>query len=157
MAELYTIKESNIHNKGVYASTFIKKGTDIIQYVGEKITKKESERRAHEWDKEARTKGFGLVYIFELNKRFDIDGNVPNNPAKYINHSCDPNCEAVNMDNEIWIVAKRDIQEGEELSYDYGYDFENYAEHECRCMSDNCIGYIVREEERPRVLELLNA
>lgn len=153
--ELYEIASSGIHQSGVFASKDIKKGQYIVEYIGEKITKKESQRRAEEWDKEARTKGFGLVYIFELNKRFDIDGNTDNNPAKFINHSCEPNCEAILDDGHIWIAAKRSIKKGDELTYDYGYDMENFLDHPCLCRRSKCIGYIVREDLRPKVKKIL--
>ena len=72
-----------------------------------------------------------------------------------MNHSCDGNCEAINDDNEIWITARRAIKKGEELLYDYGYDMEHFLDHPCKCGSDNCIGYIVREEQRRKVKKLL--
>ena len=93
----------------------------------------------------------GLVYIFELNKRYDIDGNVSYNTAKYINHSCAPNCEPEIIRGHIWIIALRNIMKGEELTYNYGYGFEDYQDHECRCGSDNCIGYILGEEYWPKL------
>ncbi|TVP78274.1 MAG: SET domain-containing protein [Puniceicoccaceae bacterium] len=152
---LCTVKTSKIHGRGLYATADIEEGTDIIQYVGEKISKKESTRRALEWEASARKSGEGLVYIFELDKKYDIDGRLGDNPARYMNHSCDGNCEAINYDGEIWIVARRDIKEGEELVYDYGYDMEHFLDHPCKCGSGNCIGYIVREDQRPKVKKLL--
>ena len=152
---LYELRNSGIHNNGLFAARDIRKGEYIIEYVGEKITKAESERRALEWDKHARTRGHGLVYIFELNKRYDIDGNVDDNPAKFINHSCEPNCEAINTRGRIWIVATRDIPQGEELGYDYGYDLEHFLDHHCLCGKNACVGYIVRADLRKRVKQLL--
>lgn len=148
---------SDIHGRGLYATEDIEEGTDIIQYVGEKITKKESTRRALEWEEKARETGDGLVYIFELDEKYDIDGRLGDNPARYMNHSCDGNCEAVNCEGEIWITAIRDIEKGEELVYDYGYDMEHFMDHPCRCGSDNCIGYIVREDQREKVKKLLKS
>lgn len=152
---LYKQNPSKTHGQGLYAATSIPKGTRIIEYLGEKITKYQSQLRADQWDNEARTKGFGLVYIFELNKRHDIDGNVDYNPAKYINHSCDPNCESINLRGHIWIVATKTIEEGEELSYDYGYDPEFFQDHPCLCGSIKCLGYIVRKDQRYKVKKLL--
>lgn len=148
MNKLTLIMESSIHNKGVYAREDIKKGTKIIEYIGDKLTKEESEKRADEQLAKAEKdpNHEGLVYIFELNDEFDIDGNVPENDAKYINHSCNPNCEIENDGKHIWIVAKRDIAKGEELFYNYGYDTEDFEDHPCRCGAENCIGYIVAEE-----------
>jgi len=151
------VKRSRIHGTGVYAKKDIPKGTKIIEYVGEKITKKESERRAelhlerHKKNKEEA----GAVYIFELNKKYDIDGDVPWNTAKWINHSCDPNAETMIINGHIWIIATRDIKKGEEITYNYGYDLENYEDHPCHCGAKNCVGYIVGEEHWPKLKKLL--
>ena len=72
-----------------------------------------------------------------------------------MNHSCDGNCEAINYGGEIWITACKDIKDGEELTYDYGYDMEHFLDHPCECGTDNCIGYIVREDQRKKVKKLL--
>jgi len=72
-------------------------------------------------------------YIFTLDDEHDLDGNVPWNPARLLNHSCAPNCEAELDEGRIWIIALRDIRAGEELTFNYGYDLENYREHPCRC------------------------
>ncbi len=147
-----SVKKSSIHSTGVFAYMDIFKDTNIIQYVGDKITKKESERRSEIIiSKHKDNVEHGAVYIFELNKRYDIDGHVESNTARFINHSCNPNCEAVNIDGEIWIVAMKDIDEGEELTYNYGYGFENYESHVCACLSDNCIGYILADKHWPKL------
>ncbi len=153
--KLYKVAESSIHQSGLFAAAKIKAGTDILQYVGEKISKEESTRRALEWEASARKSGEGLVYIFELDDEWDIDGREGDNPARYMNHSCDGNCEAINYEGEIWITARRDIARDEELVYDYGYDMEHFLDHPCRCGSKNCIGYIVREDQRQKVKQLL--
>ena len=155
MEKLYKKKNSSIHNQGLFAKCFISKNSRVIEYVGEKISKKESSKRALEWEESAQKTGQGLVYIFELNEKWDIDGRVGKNPARYINHSCEGNCEAVNDDGEIWIYSIKDIQEGEELSYDYGYDMEHFLDHHCLCGTKKCIGYIVREDQRMKVKKLL--
>lgn len=154
---LCKVKNSKIHGRGLYATADIEEETQIIQYVGEKITKEESTKRALEWEEQARETGEGLVYIFELDDTYDIDGRLGENPARYMNHSCDGNCEAINYDGEIWIVARKDIKKGEELVYDYGYDMEHFLDHPCLCGADNCIGYIVREDQRKKVKKLLKA
>ena len=152
---LCKIGHSSIHQKGLFATCAIKAGTDIIQYIGEKISKDESTRRALEWEVKAREIGEGMVYIFELDEDWDVDGRLGDNPARYMNHSCDGNCEAINYDGEIWIVARRDISAGEELLFDYGYDMEHFLDHPCNCGADNCIGYIVREDQRRKVKRLI--
>ena len=141
-----TVKRSRIHGAGVYAATDIPKGTRIIGYVGEKVTKAESERRARRpLDNNADNPKFGAVYLFELNKRYDIDGYVDYNTARLINHSCDPNCETENTRGRIWIIALRDIKKDEELSYNYNYAWEDYEDHECYCGTYKCVGYILNE------------
>ena len=94
-----------------FANRDIKKGEKVIRYIGDKISKSEGDRRSA-----LRIKNFlnsektGSVYIFELNKKYDIDGNVKRNKARYINHSCDPNCEVEIENNEIWISSIRKIK-----------------------------------------------
>lgn len=142
-----SIKRSRIHSKGVFAGKDIPKGTRIIEYVGEKITKVESDRRSNEqFEKAIQDKNDGAVYLFELNKRHDIDGNVPYNTARFINHSCCPNCETDIIRGKIWIIALRGIKKGAELTYNYGYDLNDYKDHKCNCGAPNCVGYILDEK-----------
>ena len=152
---LFKIDHSSIHQKGLFATCDIESGAEIVQYVGEKINKEESTRRALEWEERARKTIEGMVYIFELNEEWDIDGRLDDNIARYMNHSCDGNCEAINYDGEIWMVARRDITVGEELTFDYGYGMEHFLDHPCDCGADNCIGYIVGENQRKNVKKLL--
>ncbi len=151
--EYVEVKGSGIHHKGVFAAKFIPKGTRIIEYVGEKLTKAQSDKRADVYleENEKNPDKNGAVYIFELNKKYDIDGNVPNNPAKYINHSCDPNAETDIIRGKIWVIALRDIEKGEEITYDYCYDLDSWEDHPCRCGSKNCLGYIVGEDHRAKL------
>lgn len=144
------VKNSKVHGKGVFARKNIPEGTKVIEYVGEKLTKAQSDKRSDEQLEKAKH-GDGAVYIFELNKRYDIDGNVPWNTARLINHSCDPNCETDIVKGHIWIIALRDIKKSEELSYDYNFDIDDYEEHPCRCGSKNCVGYIVGEDHWPKL------
>lgn len=146
---------SRIHGSGVYAACAIPSGTRIIEYVGELITKKESDRRDDERIARGARGEDDCVYIFELNKRHDIDGSVAWNTARLINHSCVPSCEPQAIRGHIWIVAIRDIAEGEELSYDYGFDFDNWRDHPCRCGAPDCFGYIVKRNQRWRVRRIL--
>ena len=147
---MWEVKKSKIHNAGVFTTTNIKKDAQIIQYVGEKITRSEGDRRSENRIKRyLNSKKTGSVYIFELNKRYDIDGSPSYNKARYINHSCNPNCEVNITKGEIWIYSIKNIKKGEELSYDYGYEFdaEDYEEHVCSCGSKNCIGYIISSDD----------
>jgi uncharacterized protein len=136
MVDTLVFKPSCIHGMGVFARRDLACGTLVIEYVGEKINKRESLRRCEE----------NNYYIFSLDEHHDLDGSVGWNPAKFINHSCSPNCEAELIDGHIWIVARRDIRIGEEITFNYGYDLDSYKEHPCRCGSPRCVGYIVAEE-----------
>lgn len=127
---------STIHGRGGFARKNIPKGQLVIEYVGERIDKRESNRRCAENNE----------FIFTLNDSFDLDGNVPSNPARFINHSCVPNCDAEIIDNHIWIVANREIAAGEEITFNYGFDLEDYRDYPCHCGSSGCVGYIVAEE-----------
>jgi len=141
------VRKSRIHNAGVFAKKDIPKNTRVIEYVGEKVTKAESERRADiPFEKSKKNGEYGAVYIFILNKRFDIDGNVPYNTARFINHSCEPNCETEIIRGRIWVVSLRDIKKGEELAYNYNYDYEDYEDHTCLCRAKRCVGYILDED-----------
>jgi hypothetical protein len=84
---------SGVHGYGVFARDFIAQGERLIEYVGERITKREAERREDARLARRAAGEDGCVYIFEMTKRYDIDGDVPWNPARHINHSCAPNCE----------------------------------------------------------------
>ncbi len=134
--EWLLFRRSTIHGLGGFAGKDIPKGTRVIEYVGERISKQESLRRC-----EANNE-----YIFTLTDDEDIDGNVEWNPARFINHCCTPNCDAENEGEHIWIVANRDIRAGEEVTFNYGFDLEDYKNYPCRCGSPQCVGYIVAED-----------
>ena len=153
MNKLWFKKKSGVHGSGLFAFQNIKKGLKIIEYVGDKVTKKEGDRRADiQLNKAKRNINNGMVYIFELNKRYDIDGSVKYNHAKLINHSCSPNCEVVIDNNEIWILAIKKIKKNAELSYNYGYAYdEDYVDHTCKCGSSKCVGYILDEDHWPKL------
>lgn len=151
------VRESGIHQKGLFAKRRIPAGTRIIEYVGEKIIKTESERRRNEQDEKGRASGNGTVYVFIVNDRYDIDGNVPWNIAKYANHSCDPNACSDVIKNRVWLIAERDIRKGEEIVYDYGFEFDGWEDHPCLCGARRCLGYIIAEEFRPRLKKALKA
>jgi hypothetical protein len=130
------VDRSGIHATGCFAACDIRQGEKVIQYVGPKISKAESLRECEG----------GNVYIFTLNDEVDINGNVEWNPARYINHSCEANCESENDEDEIWIQAVRDIKAGEELTYNYGFDMDEYKDYPCLCGSTQCVGYMVAAE-----------
>ena len=140
--ELLVFKASPIHGLGGFAKAAIGKGTRVVEYVGERISKSESLRQC-EGNNE---------FIFSLNDEQDLDGDVAWNPARLLNHSCAPNCDAESQDGHIWMVATRDIQAGEEITFNYGYDLVDYREYPCRCGAPGCVGYIVAEEYFEHVL-----
>ena len=145
--KLYRIKKSAIDKKGrgLYATKDIKAGTKVIDYIGKLITKKQTE----ESDKYDNGKP---IYLFTINKRYDLDGDFPWNTAGLINHSCDNNCDYDGKGLKIWVKAIRDIKKGEEFTCDYGFGYdENYKQFVCKCKSKNCCGYIVRAESRWRI------
>lgn len=151
----YVVKKSSIHGNGVFAARDIKNGERIIEYLGEKIDKEESNRRGLEREEYAKKSGDGAVYIFQLNDELDIDGNFDYNDAKFINHACRTNCEAVCEDDAIWIYATRDICAGEEILYNYGYALEHFLDHPCRCGFPECVGYIVAADDRLKLRKIL--
>ena len=143
--KLYKIKKSNIDKRGLYASKNIKAGAKIINYVGKLITKKESQQNS-KFDNNKD------IYLFNINKKYDLDGDFSWNTARLINHSCNPNCEVEGEGLKLWISSIREIKKGEELTYDYGFGYDSeYKQFPCKCGSINCAGYIVREGSRWRI------
>ena len=109
---------------GLFATRAIKKGERVIEYFGRQISKEE------EYTSKSK-------YLFEVNNRKTIDGTQRDNYARYINHSCKPNCEPGIVKGRVWIDAIKGIKPGEELTYDYGEEYvdEHIAPHGCRCSS----------------------
>ncbi len=143
--KLYRIKKSNIDKRGLYANKNIKNGAKIIEYKGRVITRKQAEENS-KFDNDK------AIYLFNLNNRYDLDGDFRFNTARLINHSCNPNCEVAGTGLKVWIYAIRDIKKGEELSYDYGFSYDkDYKNYPCKCGERNCVGYIVREGSRWRI------
>ena len=100
------------------------------------------------------TKSVGPIKLPKRGKglKINLSGDFTYNPARLINHSCNPNCEVDGKGLKLWIFALRDIKKGEELSYDYGFGFDqDYKQFPCRCGTKNCCGYIVREGSRWRI------
>ena len=139
--DVIEFRDSGIHGMGGFALCKIKMGTPIIEYVGEKITKAEAAVRV----------AADNPFIFSLDDEFDVDGDMTWNPARFLNHSCEPNAEAEIFGDQIWIMALRNIQPGEEITFNYSYDLENYEEHPCRCGAAKCVGYMVAEEFFPKI------
>ena len=151
------VNRSAKHGRGVYATAPIPRAAKVIEYVGKLVPVKDSDGIAEKQMTRAGKSGTGHVYLFTLNKRYDIDGNVPWNKARLINHSCDPNCEAQIIQGRIWVTAKRKIAAGEELTYDYGFNMDSWQEHVCRCGTEKCLGYIVSASRRGALARVLKA
>lgn len=126
----------------------------MIEYTGEHITKAEAARRDKQRVERARRGGDASVYIFSVNKRHDLDGRTRRNVARLINHSCEPNCRSEKIAGRIWIVALREIAEGTELTFDYGFAFSEWRSHPCRCGSRKCAGFIVSSAQRWRLKKI---
>ena len=156
-SEFCEVRGSDIHGRGVYTTCFIPTQTRIIEYVGELIDKNTSDRRGRSQQAKSLQTGTAAVYIFTLTKNHDIDGNVPWNVARLINHSCVPNCEAWIEGRRIFIHSLCDIPAGEELTFDYGFDVDCFEDHPCLCGKPECVGHIVSREQWPELKARLHA
>jgi uncharacterized protein len=146
----FELRRSGIQGRGAFAVRRIRKGTRIIEYTGERIDNDEADRR---YDDAAMNRHH--TFLFTLDDDTCVDGAVGGNESAYINHSCDPNCEAVIVGGRIYIEALRTIQPGEELAYDYQYEREGSgaeydAQYPCACGSENCRGTIVKPEKKKK-------
>ena len=150
---LYVVRNSEIHGRGVFALRRIRKGTRILEYTGERISNKEADRR-YDDDNMKRHHTF----LFTLDSKTCIDGSIKTGggDASFINHSCEPNCEAVITGRKIFIHALHTIEPGTELAYDYQYERtgENDAKLEkfyvCKCGAPNCRGSIMKPAKKKR-------
>lgn len=149
--EWMELRRSSIHGLGAFASQDIPRGTRVIEYVGEKISNAEADRR---YDDESMRKHH--TFLFILSERTCVDAAFNGNESRFINHSCDPNCEAVITRGRIWVEAVKRIPAGTELVYDYQFeDDAEYTEEDlrfyaCHCGSPKCRGTIVKTRKRLR-------
>jgi SET domain-containing protein len=140
-APLYLVRRSKIHGNGVYAAREIPKGTRIVEYLGERISHAQADARYEEKGQDD-----GHTFLFVVSSKVVIDAGVDGNDARFINHSCDPNCETVIEGGRVFIEAVRDIRKGEELGYEYGLTWEStddpdeLANYACRCGAAKCRG-----------------
>lgn len=147
----FELRQSPIQGRGAFATRPIRKGTRIIEYAGERITQDEADQR---YDDEAMERHH--TFLFTLDEKTVIDAAVDGNEARFINHSCDPNCQALIEDDRIFIYALKDISPGEELCYDYAYeraegmDEESEELYVCRCGAKNCRGTILAPPKPPK-------
>jgi SET domain-containing protein len=146
------VRRSRVHGRGVFALRRIRKGTRIIEYLGDRISHREADRRY-----ESKGPDDGHTFLFIVDRGVVIDGGTHGNDARFINHGCDPNCESTIEDRRIFIEAIRTIQPGEELTYDYQIgrdrtDPPNVDEvFACHCGSPKCRGSMLwPPKRRPR-------
>ena len=151
-SRFFDVRQSSIQGKGAFATSKIRKGQRIIEYTGERISNDEADSR---YDEAGMRRHH--TFLFTVTPRVVVDGAVNGNESIYINHSCDPNCEAVIDEKRIFIEAIRTIHPGEELAYDYQYertgedDDEMEKFYKCLCGAPNCRGSIMKSKPAPRV------
>ena len=143
-APAWEVKLSSLHGNGLFARIQIAEGCSILEYTGEIV----DQSKVHQ------KKGEPLYYLSIDSERV-IDGNNADNPARFANHSCDPNCSFEEKDGQLYIVAEKDIAAGEEITVDYGWGMEGLLQQRCNCGAKECIGYIVSEPYRPEALRFL--
>lgn len=135
------VRRSGVHGKGVYALLPLAKGETIIEYIGEHITWPQALKRHPSNPNDP-----NHTFFFHLDDKNVIDAGVGGNASRWINHACNPNCEADETDGRVFIKALRSIKPGEELFYDYGLSIDDRytpklkAEYACRCGARKCRG-----------------
>jgi hypothetical protein len=138
------VRRSGVHGKGVFALQPIRKGETIIEYTGELISWKEALRR-HPHDPQDPNHTF----YFHIDDGRVIDAKYGGNTSRWINHSCDPNCESDESEGRVFIKARRDLKPGEELFYDYRLTIDERLtptlkrQYACRCGSPRCRGTLL--------------
>lgn len=144
----FVVRTSSIHGQGVFANAFLPAHTRLMQYAGERISSADAALRYGD------NTNVGSTYLFAVNSDWLIDGLVGGNSARFINHSCEPNCEAViwvdingdSQKDKVWIETLRDVEIGEELTFDYALELNSAMQQadlkawQCRCGQPNCRG-----------------
>jgi len=148
---LFEVRNSPIQGLGGFAAQRIRKGTRIIEYIGERITSEEGDRRYSDEDEHPH------VLLFVVDKHTVIDAAVGGNDARFINHSCEPNCKTVVEKKRVYIQALKTIAAGEELTYDYnltreGNDTpETEKQFACHCGTKTCRGTMLAPRKEKRI------
>ncbi len=146
LSTVVEVRHSSVHGRGVYAAQFIPKGARIIEYTGKRMS----------WKEVPNDRDDPHTFIFGLDNGQVINPEIDGNEARWINHSCDPNCEAVGEDGGIFIYALRRIRPGEELFYDYALQLDEPItkklenEHRCHCGASTCRGTMLEVKKRKR-------
>lgn len=146
----FEVRGSELHGLGVFATRKIPAGTRLIEYTGERLTDAESDARYPEDDES----GAHHTFLFSIDDDVVIDAAYHGNDARWINHSCDPNCDAIVENGRLWIETVRDVKRGEELAYDYAYELEERhspaakRRYPCRCGTAKCRGTILAKKRK---------
>jgi hypothetical protein len=147
--DMIEIRRSSVHGRGAFALRRIRKGTRVVEYLGDRVSHREADRRYdHKQVDDNHT------FLFIVDRGVVIDAGVNGNDARYINHSCNPNCESVIEGRRVFIEAIRTIQPGDELTYDYqiGRDKDDPPNVDeifaCRCGADHCRGTMLWPPKR---------
>lgn len=147
----YEVRRSDIHGNGVFARRKIDAGERIVEYEGERISSEESAIRADQ--------GGGPInhtFFFSLADGNVIDGGSGGNDSRYINHACEPNCEAYEEDRRVFVYSLQEIEQGEELNYNYALIYEERHTaavkklFECRCGAPSCTGTMLAPKKRAK-------
>ncbi len=148
---LFEVRHSRVHGYGVFALRRIRMGTTIVEYLGDRVSHELANERYEDKDPLD-----GHTFLFTVDKKTVIDAGVNGNEARFVNHGCDPNCQAVDSNKRIFIEAIRTIRPGEELAYDYsiqrdGDDPANVDEvFACRCGAPQCRGSMLEPRKKPK-------
>jgi SET domain-containing protein len=148
---LFEVRNSRVHGYGVFALRRIRKGARVVEYLGDRVSHDVADTRYE--DKDARD---GHTFLFTVDAKTVIDAGVDGNDARFINHGCDPNCEAVDIGKRIFIEAVRTIQPGEELAYNYGIQRDDDDPPDvdeifaCRCGAAKCLGSMLEPKKKKR-------
>lgn len=149
----FVVRKSSIHGRGVFARRLIREDDVVVEYKGEIISEKEIERRYPE-----DLNGLNHTFVFGVEHDYNIDGGAKGNSARWINHSCDPNCDTFEEGRRIYVRAIRDIHAGEELTYDYAIEAGEpltkavKARWPCWCGAKKCRGTVLVPSPKKRKL-----
>jgi uncharacterized protein len=148
--EFYEVRRSGVHGYGGFAKKDLKKGTRFTEYLGDRITHNDADKRYEDHDEDD-----NHTFLFIVDKRTVIDAGVGGNNARFINHQCDPNCESTIEKGRVWIETIRAVKKGDELGYDYqiGREKDDPANvdeiYACHCGSPKCRGTMLWPAKRP--------